>query len=95
MDNQGTLTITVQDKGDFVQICIADTGVGIKRDLQEKIFDPFFTTKPLGEGTGIGLDIVRQIVWRHNGMIKVESEPGKGASFIVQLPKERTKSSQA
>lgn len=86
MDYQGTLTIGLRHLDQWVEVVISDTGPGIEPSLQEKIFEPFFTTKPLGEGTGLGLDIVRQIIVRHQGKIRVESEAGKGASFFVKLP---------
>ena len=59
------------------------------KEIQSRIFDPFFTTKKVGEGTGIGLDIVMRIVKRHNGEIKVFSEPGK-TQFSVCIPFART-----
>ncbi len=64
---------------------MVDDGPGIPADIREKIFDPFFTTKPVGEGTGLGLDIVRRIVDWHNGTIDVESEPGR-TEFCVSMP---------
>ena len=88
MDYKGTLTLGIKDAGAFVEVSIADTGTGIQPEVRDKIFDPFFTTKPLGEGTGLGLDIVKQIVLKHNGKIRVESEPGQGATFFVLLPKQ-------
>lgn len=87
MDFKGELTIRIRDSEDFVEVMIKDSGPGIPDKIQKKIFDPFFTTKPLGEGTGLGLDIVRQIVERHLGEIRVESEPGHGAAFFIKLPK--------
>ena len=63
-----------------------DTGAGIPADLIDKVFDPFFTTKPVGEGTGLGLTICHKIVEEHGGAIDVESEPGKGTTFIITLP---------
>ena len=64
----------------------ADTGPGIPRDIQNRIFEPFFTTKPVGEGTGLGLDIsYRIVVTRHHGDLRVESEPGN-TRFQVRLP---------
>ncbi|HSU67685.1 MAG TPA: HAMP domain-containing sensor histidine kinase, partial [Tepidisphaeraceae bacterium] len=67
-------------------IRVIDTGPGIPPHIREKIFDPFFTTKPQGQGTGLGLSISHGIVAEHGGRIDVESEPGKGATFIVWLP---------
>ncbi len=72
-----------------VLVEIADTGSGIPPEIQGRIFDPFFTTKPVGEGTGLGLDIVQRIVRTHQGSIRVESRPGRTV-FQVRLPRVRT-----
>jgi two-component system sensor histidine kinase PilS (NtrC family) len=69
---------------DWVKISITDSGEGISPQDKEKIFEPFFTTKE--RGTGLGLSIVHKIVENHNGVIKVESEVGKGATFTIFLP---------
>jgi signal transduction histidine kinase len=65
---------------------IGDNGPGIPPEVQSRIFDPFFTTKPVGEGTGLGLDIVQRIVRNHKGSIRVESQPGRTV-FQVRLPR--------
>jgi len=70
--------------GNYVRISIADTGVGIPRDMLHRIFDPFFTTKQ--KGSGLGLATCYSIVNRHGGFIEVESEPGKGSTFHIFLP---------
>ncbi|OPX98467.1 MAG: Blue-light-activated protein [Syntrophorhabdus sp. PtaB.Bin006] len=75
------------EPGPYMRLVVRDTGVGIPADAKEKIFDPFFTTKPPGEGTGLGLSVVYGIVRHHGGQITVESEPGKGATFTVLLPR--------
>jgi signal transduction histidine kinase len=67
-----------------VRISITDSGEGIPPKEKEKIFEPFFTTKE--RGTGLGLSIVHKIVENHNGVIKVESEIGKGSTFTIFLP---------
>ena len=69
-----------------VRVVIADSGPGVPTHIIEKLFDPFFTTKPVGQGTGLGLSISYGIVKEHDGVISVESEPGRGARFIIELP---------
>ncbi len=71
---------------DTVDIEIQDTGSGIPIEIIPKIFDPFFTTKEVGKGSGLGLFIVHEIVKEHDGCIAVDSEPGKGTSFLIRLP---------
>lgn len=85
MDYQGTLTIDAMEEDEQIKITLTDTGKGIPFDIQQKIFEPFFTTKPLGEGSGLGLHIVRQIIEKHQGKIEVASLPGK-TTFTVYLP---------
>ncbi len=69
-----------------VEIAFVDTGHGIPSGLERRIFDPFFTTKEVGKGTGLGLSITYGIVKEHGGTISVESTPGEGATFLIQLP---------
>ncbi|WP_299493140.1 ATP-binding protein [Acaryochloris sp. IP29b_bin.137] len=85
MDYQGTLTLDVKQQDHQVQVKIADSGQGIPAEVMPKIFQPFFTTKPPGEGSGLGLDIVKKIVAKHEGEITVESEPGN-TQFTVSIP---------
>ncbi|MDQ3053946.1 MAG: ATP-binding protein [Actinomycetota bacterium] len=86
MAGVGTLTLRTSRDRDFVLAEIGDTGPGVPAGLVEKIFEPFFTTKPVGEGTGLGLDIsYRIVVQRHGGDLKVVSEPGD-TRFQVRLP---------
>ncbi len=66
---------------------VSDTGCGIPPDVARRIFEPFFSTKPIGVGTGLGLSICRRIMERFNGSIDVRSEPGRGATFRVLLPR--------
>ena len=72
--------------GEYVKICVKDSGHGIDPDVQKRIFDPFFTTKPQGKGTGMGLSVVHGIVKDHGGKIVVESRPGHGTLFSIYLP---------
>ena len=82
----GTLTIRTALEGECVLVEIGDTGPGVPKELQNKIFEPFFTTKPVGEGTGLGLDIsYRVVTQRHGGDLKVVSSPGD-TRFQVRLP---------
>lgn len=85
MENRGTLTIDVTQETDLLKIGITDSGKGIPSEVMPKIFEPFFTTKPPGEGNGIGLNIVKKIVEKHQGKITVESQPGN-TKFTVYLP---------
>ncbi len=82
----GTITIRTEPSGEFVAVKISDTGCGIPDDVKAKMFQPFFTTKGAAEGTGLGLSITNDIVKKHDGVIHVESQVGKGTTFIVLLP---------
>jgi two-component system sensor kinase len=72
--------------GPYVRLTVADTGMGMPSEIQEKIFDPFFTTKAYGKGTGLGLSTVLGIVKGHGGVISVSSEVDKGSQFQILLP---------
>jgi signal transduction histidine kinase len=86
MNGSGTLTIRTARDDDCVLVEIGDTGPGIPADIQQRIFEPFFTTKPVGEGTGLGLDISwRIVVKKHHGDLRVESVPGD-TRFQARLP---------
>ena len=73
-----------------VMLEINDDGPGIPADVQARIFDPFFTTKTVGTGTGLGLTVAYALVQEHGGQIRIESEPGHGASFFVEFPTDGT-----
>ncbi|MEB3827090.1 hybrid sensor histidine kinase/response regulator [Phormidium sp. CCY1219] len=85
MDYRGTLTIDVSQQDADIQVSITDSGKGIPEAVLPKIFNPFFTTKPAGEGSGLGLDIVKKIVEKHSGKINVESQPGQ-TTFTLSIP---------
>ncbi|MBL8528410.1 MAG: cyclic nucleotide-binding protein, partial [Burkholderiales bacterium] len=86
-------TIRTRRNGEFAVIEVCDDGPGVPPEIQPRIFDPFFTTKPLGQGTGLGLDITyRTVVNRHRGHIRLTSKPGD-TRFEVMLPLTRPASS--
>ncbi len=88
MEGKGQLKISAgfDEKREFFIIKVSDTGPGIPDDLKDKIFDIFFTTKPVGKGTGLGLSITKNIIELHGGNIMVDSKPGKGTAFSIELP---------
>lgn len=88
MGESGTLHISMKyDKSrDIVDIRFKDNGPGIPDTLKTRVFEPYFTTKPKGMGTGIGLDISKNIIEKHKGTIRIESEEGQGATFIIEIP---------
>ena len=89
-DEQPTLTIHSEQQQSTVKISIKDNGVGMHPDVVTKIYEPFFTTKEVGEGTGLGMSIVKGIIDGHNGELQVFSEPGTGTEFILTIPEKST-----
>jgi two-component system, NtrC family, sensor kinase len=86
-DHKEIIFISTRQDKNQVQIIIRDTGPGIPPKIRERIFDPFFTTKGVGKGTGQGLSLAHNIIVnKHHGKISVDSEPGKGTTFTIQLP---------
>jgi two-component system NtrC family sensor kinase len=81
-----SIPATSGENGRWVEISIADTGIGITEESKKRIFDPFFTTKKIGEGTGLGLAICEKIIKEHAGRLEVESAVGKGSTFSIFIP---------
>lgn len=82
-------------EGRFAKICVMDTGCGMTAEVLDRIFDPFFTTKEVGEGTGLGLSVVKNILGSHNGSIQAESTVGEGSCFTVYLPITQRRAAQS
>lgn len=94
MKGGGVLTISTRYDGHWIEICISDTGCGIKKEHRQRIFDPFFTTKEVGKGTGLGLWVSYNIIKKHNGIITFETKTKEeaeesGTKFIIRLPAAR------
>lgn len=87
-ERQKILTVKSCMEPENILVEIGDTGAGIPEDVRSRIFEPFFTTKAVGEGTGLGLDIVQRIIRKHKGVIRVDSRPGRTV-FQVRLPRDR------
>lgn len=86
--NEGIITVTVAQQEKLLKVSIQDSGKGIEPENRIKIFDAFYTTKPIGEGSGLGLHIIKKIIDKHSGTIDVESQPGCTV-FTVSLPIEQ------
>ena len=86
MEYRGTLSLGIRKQDNYQVVSVTDSGSGMSDEVKEEIFKPFFTTKRAGEGSGLGLDIVKNIVDKHKGKIEVESEIGKGTTFSVFIP---------
>ena len=84
----GPVTVSTRATGSGVELSVADDGTGIATEILPRIFEPFFTTKPPGKGTGLGLYVSHQIVQGLGGRLRVESHPGQGATFVVDLPRQ-------
>jgi PAS domain S-box-containing protein len=74
--------------GDYVELCVTDTGAGMAPDVMRRAFDPFFTTKPLGAGTGLGLSMVYGFAQQSGGQVRIQSAPGQGTSVRLYLPRD-------
>lgn len=86
MEESGEIVVRTRHVDGQVTIEISDNGVGIEPENLNRIFDPFFTTKDVGKGTGLGMHIAYKIIRKHKGNIRVESTPGEGTTFFIQLP---------
>lgn len=86
MESTGEIKVATRHVKDSIEISISDDGPGIPEKNLAKIFDPFFTTKDVGKGTGLGLNIAKDIINKHNGTINVESRVGEGTTFTIQIP---------
>ncbi len=101
MPEGGTLTIETANKwlddraaherelppGQYISVCVTDTGTGIPKDIVDRIFDPFFTTKPIGQGTGLGLSMIHGFVRQSGGQVRVYTEDGQGTTMCLYFPR--------
>ena len=84
-----TILISTTEKAKMIEIRVQDNGAGMDLAVKDKIFEPFYTTKDVGRGTGLGLSVSHGIIHSMNGTLNVFSEPGEGATFLIQIPKEQ------
>jgi two-component system NtrC family sensor kinase len=86
IERDGEIRVRTRPTAGGVRLEFYDDGPGIPDEALSRIFDPFFTTKPVGVGTGLGLSLSHGIIERHGGRIFVGSEPGRGTTFVIELP---------
>ncbi len=89
-ETRGVITVKTEQEGAWVLVSVSDTGCGMSEEVQRRIFEPFFTTKEVGKGTGLGLSISYDIIKKHGGTLEVASDLGRGSTFMVRLPTERS-----
>ncbi len=85
--SKAKIDVSTRDAGDFILVDVRDNGPGMSAEVASQVFEPFFTTKPVGEGTGLGLSVVKRIVEGWGGRLELATEPEKGASFTFGIPK--------
>jgi PAS domain S-box-containing protein len=86
IEKKGTITLRSRRQGGKLLLEVSDTGRGMDEEIRRKLFEPFFTTKPVGKGLGLGLSISAMIVQNHGGQLSVQSRPGRGSTFRIELP---------
>lgn len=86
LSDGGEIKVKSAHEGDEILIAISDNGCGMPEEVQQHIFDPFFTTKDVGQGTGLGLTVVNDIVRVHGGKVSIESQPNAGTTVSIRLP---------
>jgi len=89
MPHGGTLTLRTRQHGDLSYVEVSDTGTGLTPEECERLFTPYYTSKP--HGTGLGLAIVQSVISDHGGRISVQSESGRGTTFVIELPRNADK----
>ena len=93
--SDGSITISMEEMGEQLEIRISDSGKGIPKEIMNNIFEPFFSTKSPGEGTGLGLFVTRGIIEKLGGTIKAESTIGQGTRFCVRLPRDQIEAAES